>query len=434
MAALAQGAVSPPNLVMIYADDLGYGDLGCYGHPTIRTPNLDRMAREGMRFTQYYSGAPICTPSRAALLTGRLPQRVGLPYVLGPRSKGGIQDTELLLSEALKQRGYRTACVGKWHLGHLPQYLPTKHGFDRYFGIPYSNDMSPKTNPNPNYDGPPTPLLRDGAVVEEEPDQTKLTARYTQEAVQFIGEAKQAKKPFFLYFPHTFPHVPLFASEKFRGKSQRGLYGDVVEELDWSVGQVLGALKAQGLDQNTLVCFSSDNGPWLVKEQEAGSSGPLREGKHSTWEGGQRVPFIARFPGRIQPGQVTAEQATSMDVFPSFVKLAGGSLPQDREYDGRDLAPVWFEGKTRPETPFYYYFGEALQAVRLGPWKMHIQSTAPASKQPKAIDHDPPLLYHLYEDAGERYDVAAKHPEIVAKLKDVMATHVARFKAAPVQR
>ncbi|MCX6637496.1 MAG: sulfatase-like hydrolase/transferase, partial [Acidobacteria bacterium] len=252
----AQKQTSRPNIVITLADDLGYGDLGCYGHPTIRTPNLDRMAQEGARFTQFYSAAPVCTPSRVALMTGRLPGRSGLTRVLGPRAKGGLSANEITIAEALKPLGYATACVGKWHLGHRPEYLPTRHWFDSYFGIPYSNDMSPKTNPNPTFkNGPLTPLIRDDKVVAEEPDQNFLTQRYTDEATKFIRSSAKAGKPFFLYLPHTFPHVPLHASPKFRGKSSRGLYGDVVEELDWSVGEVLKTLREAGADRNTLVVF-----------------------------------------------------------------------------------------------------------------------------------------------------------------------------------
>ncbi len=270
---LLPGCTSPPassrgdipNVVILFADDLGYGDLGVYGHPTIRTPNLDRMAAEGMKFTQFYVGASVCTPSRAALLTGRLPLRSGMVNdrfrVIFPPSEGGLPESEITLAEALKTKGYATACIGKWHLGHRPEHLPTNQGFDQYFGLPYSNDMSPALTPgSANRGDPPLPLLRGTETIEEEPDQRELTRRYTEEAIQFIRDNKD--RPFFLYLPHTFPHVPLFASDAFEGKSPRGLYGDVVEELDWSTGQILTTLRDLGLAENTFVFFTSDNGPW----------------------------------------------------------------------------------------------------------------------------------------------------------------------------
>jgi len=334
------GAQRRPNIVMIYADDLGYGDLGCYGHPTIRTPNLDRMAGDGVKFTSWYSAAPVCTPSRAALLTGRYPVRSGLTQVLFPQSKGGIPDSETTIAQMLKGAGYRTSMVGKWHLGHLPQYLPVRHGFDSYFGLPYSNDMTPTPGPGApgakNY--PPLPLIRDDKELETEPDQTKLTARYTEEALKTIRGAKN--KPFFLYFAHTFPHVPLYASERFRGRSARGLYGDVVEEIDWSVGEVLKALRETGQEKNTLVVFSSDNGPWLVKKELGGSAGLYREGKGTTWEGGMREPCLARWPGVIPAGMVSAAQGSMMDWFPTFAQAAGAELPQGVTLDGEDMTEV----------------------------------------------------------------------------------------------
>ncbi|MEX2335683.1 MAG: sulfatase [Fulvivirga sp.] len=284
---LAQKKAKKPNFIIIFADDLGYGDLGCYGHPTIKTPNLDQMAQEGMRFTQFYVGANVCTPSRAALLTGRLPVRYGLTGGSGvffPNSAGGLPQSEVTIAKALKEKAYKTGIIGKWHLGHLPEYLPSSHGFDYYFGISYSNDMIHARNEN----FPPLPLYRNNEVIEEGIDQTTLTKRYTEEAVDFIKENKN--QPFFLYYPNNFPHVPLFASENFKGKSKRGLYGDVVEELDWSVGEILKTLKELNLDKNTLVVFTSDNGPWLTKKERGGSAGLLFEGKGSAYEGGMRVP------------------------------------------------------------------------------------------------------------------------------------------------
>ena len=299
----AHGAARPPNVVFIYADDLGYGDLGCYGS-NIRTPNLDRMASEGMRFTHFYSGNPVCSPSRTALMTGRYPPRAGVPRVLRPDDTTGLPDSEVTIAQMLKARDYKTMCVGKWHLGHLPAYLPTSRGFDEYFGIPYSNDMSPRS------------LLHNIETIEEPAKLETLTPRYTEQALRFIERSKDA--PFFLYFPHTMPHIPLAASTRFRGKSPQGLFGDVVEEIDWSVGEVLGTLKRLGLDRNTLVLFSSDNGPWFQ-----GSPGRLRGRKGMTWEGGVRVPMVARWPGRVPAGKRCDGLASPMDVLPTVAKLCG---------------------------------------------------------------------------------------------------------------
>lgn len=417
----ALAADRPPNFVIIFADDLGYGDLGCYGHPTIRTPNLDRMAAEGMRFTQFYSAGEVCTPSRAALMTGRLPIRSGLcsddPRVLFPSSAGGIPDSEVTLAEALRARGYATMCVGKWHLGHLPQYLPTKHGFDGYFGIPYSNDMKP------------TPLMRNEQSIEEPAVQETLTPRYTEEAVRFIKENRD--KPFFLYFPHTFPHVPLYASARYKGTSPRGLYGDVVEELDWSVGQVLQTLRDLGLAENTLVFFSSDNGPWLTQRQNGGSAGLLRDGKGSTWEGGMREPGIAWWPGRIKPGRVTAALAGTMDLFPTFIKLAGGEVPKDRVIDGVDMSPILFETGPSNRMIHFYYRGQRLMAVRKGPWKAHLITQDGYGRNIET--HDPPLLFQVEQDPSERFDVAKEHPDVVADLLAEIERHKATIQPVKCQ-
>ena len=308
--ALPSFAVRQPNFIIILADDLGYGDLSCYGHPTIHTPNLDRMAKEGMRFTDFYVCAPVCTPSRAGLLTGRLPVRSGMAgtfmtrHVLMATSTGGLPTNEVTIARALKQKNYATMAVGKWHLGHQPEFLPTSHGFDHFYGLRFSNDMEPapkipkkasmKLNPDPTWWN--DKLLRDDKIIEESTDLRTLTKRYTAEAVKFIHENKS--KPFFLYFAHTYPHVPLFRSKDFEKKSLRGLYGDVVQELDWSVGEVLEQLRKDKIAENTLVVFTSDNGPWLVKDLAGGSAGLLKDGKNSTWEGGMREPGIAWWPGK----------------------------------------------------------------------------------------------------------------------------------------
>jgi arylsulfatase len=411
-----------PNIVMIYADDLGYGDLGCYGHPTIRTPNLDRMAREGMRFTQWYSAAPVCTPSRAALLTGRYPVRSGLTRVLFPYSEGGIPASETTMAEVLRGAGYRTAAVGKWHLGHLPQYLPGRHGFDRYLGIPYSNDMRPAPGPGAPGDKryPPLPLVRNGEIIETEPDQRKLTARYTAEALATIREQKQ--NPFFLYFAHTFPHVPLYASERFLGKSRAGLYGDVVEEIDWSVGEVLRTLKETGQDQNTLVVFSSDNGPWLVKKELGGSAGLLRDGKATTFDGGMREPFLARWPGMIPTNAVCAAQGSMLDLLPTFAGIAGAALSKDTVLDGEDMMPVFTGRSPGKERTFFYWNVDELEAVRQGPWKL------------RAVKDAKPALHNLEVDPSEKYDLAAQDPERAARLLGVLERHRAEMPRAPLQK
>lgn len=436
-----RAAERPPNIVVIFADDLGYGDLGCFGHPTLRTPNLDRMAGEGMKLTQFYSASPVCTPSRAALLTGRLPQRSGMcsdrRRVLFPNSKSGLPADEITLAEALKTKGYRTAAVGKWHLGHLKPHLPTNNGFESYFGIPYSNDMDRDGNKGPKgrdaFWSPKVeywnvPLLRDEEVIERPADQTSITRRYTEEAVKFIDANKQ--KPFFLYFAHTFPHVPLFASPKFDGKSPRGLYGDVVEELDWSVGQVLAALRDAGVEENTLVFFTSDNGPWLIFNEQGGSAGLLREGKGSTWEGGMREPTIAWWPGKIKPGQTSTQIASTMDIFATACALADVELPQDRQMDSYDLSPVLLgTGKCERDT-YFYYRGYKLMAVRKGPFKAHFM-TQSGYGQAKPETHDPPLLFNLEVDPAERFNIADKHADVIADIRQYVEKHKAMMKFAP---
>jgi arylsulfatase A-like enzyme len=346
-------AAGRPNLVIIFCDDLGYGDLACFGSPTIKTPNLDRMASEGQKWTNFYVAASVCTPSRAGLLTGRLPIRTGMcsskRRVLFPDSAGGLPASEVTISSALKGAGYNTAAVGKWHLGHLPPFLPTSHGFDSYFGVPYSNDMDrvsgkgPKGRdafwePKSEYWG--VPILRGFEEIERSPDQTQLTTRYTEEAVGFIRR-QEVGKPFFLYLAHSMPHVPLFASDKFSGTSTAGLYGDVIEEIDWSVGQVLGSLREKRLAESTLVVFTSDNGPWLVFDTHGGNAGTLRAGKGSTWEGGMREPTIFWWPGKVVPGTVH-EMGSTLDLLPTACALAGAELPSDRTFDGGDLSPVLF--------------------------------------------------------------------------------------------
>lgn len=424
-----------PNIIVIYADDLGYGDLGCYGHPTIATPNLDRMATEGMRFTDFYSAAEVCTPSRAALMTGRYPIRNGMcsskKRVLFPESLSGLLPKEVTLARTLKDAGYATACVGKWHLGHLKPHLPTSHGFDSYFGIPYSNDMdrtaqAPKGkeafHPAKNeYFAPP--LMRNEEVLERGPDQTQLTRRYTEETLKILDERMaEPDKPFFIYLAHSMPHVPLFASKDFEGKSRRGLFGDVVEEVDWSVGRVLEALRERKLDTKTLVVFSSDNGPWLIFNEQGGTAGMLRDGKGSTWEGGMREPGLFWWPGTIPAGSICRELASTMDVFTTCTLLGGGQVPSDRVIDGKDIRPLLLGTGSVERDAFFYYRGDVLYAARVGPWKAHwLTQTGYGAKGPDK--HEPPLLFDLGADPGESWDVAADHPDVLEQIEKVTAAH-----------
>ncbi|MDE2731515.1 MAG: sulfatase [Bacteroidota bacterium] len=429
------GLESPPNIIIIFADDLGYGDLGVYGNPTIRTPHLDRMASEGMRFTQFYTGSAVCTPSRAALLTGRLPVRTGMAHdrirVLFPPSEGGLPASEITIAEGLKQRGYATAAIGKWHLGHRAEHLPTRHGFDEFFGIPYSNDMSPANSGGARAQTyPPLPLIRGEDVIEEEPDQRLLTRRITEEALSFIRTHRD--EPFFLFIPHPMPHIPIFASDAFEGNSSRGLYGDVIEELDWSTGEILNLLREEGLDQKTLVVFTSDNGPWLTVGLNGGTAGLLHDGKGTTWEGGMRVPMIAWWPGRIAAGGITQSLGTTMDLLPTVFGLAQVALPGDRDLDGVDLAPTFEDPSATVRDVVYFYRGTRLFAVRKGPWKMHyITQSAYVGDTP--VTHDPPALYHLERDPSERFNVAADHPDIVRDIELAVAAHQDDLVIAPTQ-
>lgn len=430
-----------PNIVLIFTDDMGYGDLGAYGHPTIRTPHIDTLAAEGQRWTQFYTAASVCTPSRAGLLTGRLPIRYGMSgaprRVLFPDSSLGLPPDEVTLAEALKARGYATGMVGKWHLGHLPGFLPTANGFDSYFGIPYSNDMDrvPDLGPagqagvkDPRSEFFNVPLMRNAAIIERPTNQTTLTRRYTEEAVSYIRAQKGG--PFFLYLAHSMPHVPLFRSDQFAGRSPRGLYGDVIEELDWSVGQIISALRAEGLADNTLVFFTSDNGPWLSYDEQGGSAGLLRAGKGTTWEGGMRVPFVAWWPGRIRPAVVTTP-GTTMDLFATAVRVAGGTVPGDRPLDGYDVGPVLLGTRTSAREAVFYWRQRELYAVREGAWKAHFITEGAYGQFGGKTVHETPELYNLDHDPSEKFDIAAAHPDVVARLRKVAADHQAGIAPYP---
>jgi arylsulfatase A len=422
----------PPNVVIVFTDDQGYGDVGCFGARGFATPNLDRLAREGRRFTNFHVAQPVCSASRTALLTGCYANRVGIHGALGPKDVHGISDREVTLAQLLKTKGYATGMAGKWHLGHYKPFLPTHHGFDEYLGLPYSNDMwarRPGVKPG-SY--PPLPLIEGDRVVDpdvDDDDQSRLTAMYTDRAVSFIERHKGG--PFFFYLAHSMPHVPLHAGAGFRGKSQQGAYGDVIQEIDASVGRVLQALDDNGVTRDTLVIFTTDNGPWLVYGDHAGSAGPLREGKGTCWEGGVRVPCLMRWPGRVPAGTVCDAMLMTIDLFPTVARLAGAALPS-HPIDGLDVWPILAgePGATNPHDAYFFYYERGqLQAVTSGDgrWKLqlpHAYATLagkpggrggkPSKYERKTIDR--PELYDLADDVGETRDVAADNPEVVRKL------------------
>lgn len=435
-----QPSSARPNIVIIFADDLGYADIAPFGSP-FKTPHLERMASEGRRFTDFYAAQAVCSASRAALLTGCYPNRVSIQGALGPKSGYGLSEQETTIASMLKPLGYATAIFGKWHLGVFPEYRPTNYGFDEFFCLPYSNDMwplhpdivhlPPQTQRNKRR-YPPLPLWKGNAegtslVIDEvtPEDQSQLTTWYTEQAVDFIN--RHHDQPFFVYLPHSMPHVPLFVSDKFAGKSGHGTYGDVIQEIDWSVGEILKALEKHQLSENTLVIFTSDNGPWLSYGNHAGSAGPLREGKGTAWEGGQREPTIFWWPGQIPAGTICAEPCGTIDLLPTIAALTDAPLPK-RKIDGLDISPL-LTSETPPQSPheaLYYYWLNELHAVRSGPWKLHFPHPF------RSLDGNPPgadgtpapykqlktdlALYNLSSDIGEQHNVADQNPEVVARL------------------
>lgn len=400
-----------PNIILINCDDLGYGDLACYGSKVNKTPCLDKMAEEGVRFTDYHVMSPVCSASRAALMTGCYPQRVGMPGVLFPGSAVGLNPSEVTVAKVLKGQGYRTKIVGKWHCGDQPEFLPTQHGFDEYYGIPYSNDMGIQGPPEKRAERVPLPLMRDAEVIQEQPDQRGLTERYTEQCVRFIRDNRQG--PFFLYLAHMYVHVPLFVPDRFLKQAANGGYGAAVECIDWVAGVIFDELKRQGLDEDTLVIFTSDNGSRA--RDEGGSNAPLRGTKATTWEGGQRVPFIARWPGKVPAGRVCNELVTSMDCLPTFARLAGTTEPRDRKIDGKDIRPLLFgeAGATSPHEVFGYYMLQRLHAVRKGKWKLHFAAGPMFARNPDPVNE----LYDLEADIGETRNLFDGQPGIVAELR-----------------
>ncbi|RMF45406.1 MAG: arylsulfatase [Planctomycetota bacterium] len=415
---------SPPNFVILFADDLGYADLHCFGGEEMVTPNLDRLASQGMRLTSFYASQAVCSASRCSLLTGCYNVRLSILGALGPRSNTCLNPEEQTIAEVLKPLGYHTAIFGKWHLGDRAYGLPTHHGFDEYHGLPYSNDMWPYHPTNRSF--PPLPMFENETIINDNvtaEDQKHLTQWATEHAVSFIERHRD--EPFFLYVPYSMPHVPIFASEKFDGSTGKGLFTDVIAEIDWSVGQITDTLKRLGLAENTLVLFTSDNGPWLSYGNHAGSAKPLREGKGTAWEGGQREPTVAWWPGKIPAGSVCDAVAGTIDVLPTIAGLAGAPLPE-RKIDGLDIWPL-LSGATQesPHEAYYYYWGRELHAVRSGPWKLHFPHSYRSLAGEPGRDGKPgPYrqlkcgleLYNLDDDIGEQHDVAAEHPEVVARL------------------
>jgi len=437
-----------PNFIIVFVDDMGYGDLGSYGHPTISTPNLDKMAYEGQKWTQFYSASSVCTPSRAGLLTGRLPIRNGMigskNRVLFPDSKYGLPDSEITIAEKLKENGYKTVAIGKWHLGHKKEYLPLQHGFDYYYGIPYSNDMDKingetccpgskywqkyqnRSPGSTNYYN--VPLIENNEIIERPVDQTTITKRFSDKAVEFIKKSKEDN--FFIYLAHNLPHIPLYASDDFLGKSKGGLYGDVIEEIDHGIGLIMEELKKNNLDKNTIVVFTSDNGPWLPFETHSGSAGLLREGKGTTWEGGQRIPGIFWGAG-IKPGVIN-DLGSTMDIFPTLLEMSNTSMVNDRIMDGVSIKNTLLKHEPSKRETIFYYRSREIYAVRYGEYKAHL-ITQGAYNYPKGSDRkiilDKPLLYNLNIDPSEKYNVADKNPEILVEINKILEKHKKNLRA-----
>ncbi|QBN17888.1 sulfatase family protein [Flavobacterium nackdongense] len=442
-----------PNVIIIYNDDLGYQDLGCYGSPNIKTPRIDQMAKEGVRFTDCYSASPVCSASRAALLTGCYPQRVGVPGVISAGANQGLSPKNTTLAEILKSVGYATAAVGKWHLGDQPQHLPTNQGFDSFFGIPYSNDMYPSKNIpyaancqfNEGYDlnkineafanmkpgdkqpesaKHKVPLMRNLETIEFPVDQTTITKRYADEGISFIKQSVKDKKPFFLYLANSMPHIPLYVSPQFKGKSKRGLYGDVVEEIDYNTGRILDVLKELKIDKNTIVIFSSDNGPWLAKGADGGSALPLFEGKFTSFEGGLRVPFIIKWPNEIKADGVCKKLISTIDILPTLASITGAKLPE-MEIDGTSVLDLW-KGDPSAKNPHEFYFMIYTgQSVRSGDWKYHKKQIFSVNKDTQTDKS--PALYNLKDDIGETKNLLNEYPEIAQKLAKALDEHLSRI-------
>ena len=395
-----------PNIILINCDDLGYGDLGCYGSEINSTPALDKMADEGLKFTDFYMASPVCSPSRGAMLTGCYPPRIGFGsfdgrWVLFPGQAEGLNPKEITIAKLLKSQGYATKIVGKWHCGDQKEFLPTRHGFDSYYGIPYSNDMGRQVEDDPR---PPLPLLRDEEVIQAQPDQRGITERYVEECVRFMRDKKD--NPFFLYLAHMHVHLPHYPPERFLRESENGVYGAAVACIDWAAACIFHELKSLGLDDNTLVIFTSDNGSRA--RDEGGSNAPLRATKGTTWEGGQRVPCIMRWPGKIAPGKTNSELTLSMDFYPTLAAIGGAEVPTDRIIDGNDIRPLMFEeGATSQHDAFFYYKRDSIEAVRSGKYKLHIRKD----------DDEINELYDLESDIGETVNIYDQHPDIVADLR-----------------
>lgn len=456
-AAAVKPADCKPNVVIIFNDDQGYQDFGCFGSPDIKTPRVDQLAKEGMKLTSFYAGAYNCSASRASLLTGCYPYRVGVSSVFFPNTAKykGLDPKHVTIAEVLKGAGYRTKAVGKWHLGDKPDYLPTNQGFDSYYGIPFSNDMHPIkgmkygaectiTDPtvfqrmekvygeenkrnNPRSLRGLVPLMRDLECIEFPCDQTTITRRYADESIRFIRECAQKDQPFFLYLANSMPHTPLHASPQFKGKSAGGLYGDVVEEIDFNVGRVMDCIQQAGLEENTIVIVSSDNGPWLIKGDDGGHALPLFEGKGTCFEGGQRVPAILKWPKHVPAGSVCDEVALSMDLLPTLVKITGAEFAPYMPIDGVNILDL-ITGKAGAKTPHQYFFYHH-NAVRSGDWKYHKEEIFRVQRTKRETSG--PTLYNLKDDIGEAHNVIAQHPEIAARLSKQLEAHIEQTPVPP---